>query len=439
MLDVLTNALAFLFALAVIIFVHEAGHLLMAKAFGVRVLTFSLGFGRRIWGFERGGTDYRVSLVPLGGYVRLGGEEPDEVSDDPAEFLNKPRWQRVLVYLAGPAMNVVLSVLLIAGAMMAGVQVAGVRDAPAVVGTVEAGSPAEAAGLESGDKIVSIDGAPVEKWSKVQFEITTSPEQRLEFVVERGGRTVEVTLEPVKVPKYEFGYAGVFPELLPSVSRVVADSPAAKAGFEAGDEIRAVDGQGVADQVAFVEYIQQHPAERVEVRVARGGKLVTLGVVPETVEDGTGRIGVELRTFARYGPVEALVESVRYNWQVAGETMAVLGKIFTGRLKARSALSGPIEIAAHSGAAARQGFTDLIFLMGLISVSIAILNLLPIPVLDGGQIAMLLVESVLRRDLPLMLKERIHQVGFVLILLLMVTVLYFDLTKNLPAGLLPGS
>lgn len=439
MFDVLTNALAFVFALAVIIFVHEAGHLLMAKAFGVRVLTFSLGFGKRIWGFERGGTEYRVSLVPLGGYVRLGGEEPDEVSDDPAEFLNKPRWQRVLVYLAGPAMNVVLSILLIAGAMMAGVQVAGIRDAPSVVGTVEAGSPAEAAGLETGDRIVSIDGKPVAKWSQVQFAVTTSPERSLALVLERGGRTVETSLQPVKVPKYEFGYAGVFPELLPRISRVVADSPAAAAGLAAGDEIRAVDGQGVADQVAFVEYIQKHPGQPVDVRVARGESLLTLTVVPEVLEDGSGRIGVELRTFARYGPVAALVESARYNWQIAGETMAVLGKIFTGRLKARSALSGPIEIAAHSGAAARQGFTDLIFLMGLISVSIAILNLLPVPVLDGGQITLLLIESVLRRDLPLKLKERVHQVGFVLIMLLMVTVLYFDLTKNLPAGLLPGS
>src|SRR5258706_6964541 len=151
--DILTNLLAFAFALGVIIVVHEAGHLMVAKAFGFRVLTFSIGFGRRLWGFRRDDTEYRVSLVPLGGYVRLGGENPDEISDDPREFLNKPRWQRILVYLAGPAMNVLLAIVLIAGLFMAGIEVMSLPDTPPVIGGVEPGTSAAPAGAQPGGPI----------------------------------------------------------------------------------------------------------------------------------------------------------------------------------------------------------------------------------------------------------------------------------------------
>ena len=437
MWDLLSNTAAFVFALGVIIFVHEAGHLLMAKGFAARVLTFSLGFGKRLWGFRRGETEYRVSLIPLGGYVQLGGEDPAEVTDDPSEFLNKPRWQRVLVYLAGPAMNVVLAVALIAVVFMIGIEVSSTPEIPPVVGSIAAGSPAEEAGLVEGDEIVAIDGKTVARWDDVQFAFLTSPDRAVRLEVRRAETRLELVVTPLKVPRYEFGDAGVFPTILPRIAQVLRDSPAEEAGFQPGDEVIGVDGRRLSQWEKFVVHIEEHPEIPVVVEVLRRGDPLRLTVVPRS-EEGKGKIGVRPGYFLRLGPAEALAESLRFNYNIAQQTFLVLGKIVTGRLAARSALSGPIEIAALSGAAARTGLEHLLQLMGLISISIAILNLLPIPVLDGGQILILLIEGLRRRDLSLKVKERINQVGLVLIVSLMVVVLYFDVVKNIPAGILSG-
>ena len=435
--DLLSNAFAFVFALGVIIFVHESGHLIVAKFFDTRVLTFSLGFGKRLWGFERGETDYRVSLVPLGGYVRLGGEDPNEVSEDPRDFLNKPRWQRVLVYLAGPVMNIILSVGLIAVLFMVGIQVPMLQNVEPVVGFVEEQSAGEAAGVVVGDRIVGVDGEPTASWEDVQFALMTSPERSVSLSIERGERRFDIDVTPRMVEKYEFGDAGLYPLYLPRVTQIFDDSPAAAAGFWVGDELRTVDGRPIGDSAGFIEIIQESPGRLLEVGVLRDGREVTLEVTPDGPV-GEARIGIGLGVLQRYGPVKAVVESAKYNFDIARQTFAVLGKIATGHLGARS-ISGPIEIAAMSGAAVRSGFRNLLYLMGLISISIGILNLLPIPMLDGGQISVLLIESLRQRDLSLVVKERIQQVGFYMIVMLMVVVLYFDIVKNLPEGLLPGS
>jgi len=433
-----SNIAAFIFALGVIIFVHEAGHLVMAKIFRMRVLAFSLGFGKRIWGFERGGTEYRVSLIPLGGYVRLGGEDPGEVSDDPHDFMNTPRWQRILVYLAGPAMNVLLAIVLIALVLMVGIQVPSLREIPPVIGAIEPDSPATEAGLQVGDRIQSVDGAEVTKWDDVYFVFVTSPEKRLLLSVDRDGKQLELALTPERIPKYEMGRTGAFPTFLPRIAQVVPNSPAEAAGFEPGDEIVGADGRELSQWQEFVSHIEERPGQVVTVTVLRGGEQVELRVTPAD-ESGKGKIGVMHGYFQRFPPHLALIESIRFNWDMTRQTLTVLGRIVTGQMAAKSALSGPIEIAALSGAAARSGFKNLVQLMGLISISIAILNLLPIPVLDGGQITILLFESLRRRDLSLTVKERINQVGLVMIVLLMVVVLYFDIVKNVPADLLPGS
>lgn len=434
------NAAAFVFALGVIIFVHEAGHLLAAKFFRVHAHVFSLGFGKRLWGFKRGGTDYRVAIVPLGGYVQLSGEDPSEVGDDPSEFLNKPRWQRIVVYLAGPAMNVFLAIFLVAVVFMVGIEVAAPPDLPSVVGSVRSDSPADRAGLVAGDMITAIGQKPVTRWEEVRFAILTSPGKPVEVRFQRLGQALSTTVVPDTVPKYEFGDAGVFPETLPRVAGLFPGDPAEAAGLQVGDEIRAVDGRPLSGQREFVDYLSGRPGQPIEVEVLRGSEILALAVVPRDNE-GRGWIGVSLAStsFQRYGPLESVVQSCRFNWDVTRQTFSVLGKIFSGQLAAKSALSGPIQIAALSGAAARSGFRNLLHLMGLISISIAILNLMPVPVLDGGQIAILLVESLFRRDLSLTLKERVNQVGFVLIIMLMVMVIYFDLRKVIPEGILPGS
>lgn len=430
-MDLLTNTLAFVFALGVIIFVHEGGHYLMAKAFDVRVLTFSLGFGRKIFGFTRGETEYRVAWIPLGGYVRLGGETPEEASEDPRDFQNKPRWQRILVYLAGPLMNVVLAILLIALVLVLGFGLPFLHEIPPVVGGVEPGSPAATAGLVPGDEIRSVGGRPVDDWEAVVLAVLEAPNRPLAVVVERDGQRLEVTLIPRSVPKYEVGDAGMYPKVLPRVSAVSKGMPAEQAGFRPGDELRAIDGRALASDSEFVRYIEERAGQEIVVTVLRSGALVDLPVVPRD-EGGKGRIGVGLTLAQQLGPLDALVESTKYNWNIAKQTVGLVGKLVRREMKAKSALHGPIEIAALSGEAARRGLPDLLHLMGLVSVSIAILNLLPIPVLDGGQILVLLVESGIRRDLSLRFKEAINLVGLAFIVLLMVTVLFFDLQRNWP-------
>ena len=441
MINILTNVLAFAFALGVIIVVHEAGHLMVAKAFGVRVLTFSVGFGKKIWGFRRGETEYRVSAVPLGGYVRLGGENPDEITDDPREFLNKPRWQRILVYLAGPVMNIVLATALFAALFMIGFELTNLPEMPPLVGEVVEGSSAEQAGIRRGDLIQAANGVPVENWTDVLASLTSSPEKPVGLTLLREGKTFDTQVTPRQIRPYEGDLAGILPILRAKITAVDPGSPAEKAGLQVGDEIRAVDREPVTDNQDFIAYINQHPAKPIQVDILRKGHPLTLAVVPRD-DKGVGKIGIGIGStgfYQRYGPARAVKASLEYNLVIVRETFRVLGKIFSRQIAPGSALAGPIEIAAQSGAAARTGFKELLHLMGFISISIAIMNLLPIPILDGGQISILFVEGVIRRDLSLRVKEVISQVGFVMILLLMFVVLWFDLMKNLPKGLLPGS
>lgn len=437
---ILTTLLSFVFALGVIIVVHEAGHLIVAKAFNVKVLTFSVGFGRKLWSIQRGETEYRVAAVPLGGYVRLGGENVEEATgDDPREFLSKPRWQRILVYLAGPAMNVILAIAIFAGLFMVGIEVTNLTSVPPVIGEVDAGSSAAKAGLHRGDQIVSVKGKAVDDWMEVMMELVTSPGRPVPIGVKRGDKVFRVELTPVRNPRDDSGdLAGLNPLFRPQITQVLKDSPAQAAGFRAGDEVRTVAGRPVALDRDFIAAISRRANQPTEIQVMRDGRLLTLNVTPR-LEGKDGKIGVGIGLFQRYSPGHAIVQSVRYNIQIVRSTFWVIGKIFTREVSAKSALSGPIGIAQATGEAARMGFKQLLYMMGLLSISIAVMNLLPIPILDGGQISILMVEEVIRRDLPLRMKEVISQVGFVMILLLMFVVIWFDLMKTNFAGKLFGS
>lgn len=425
---------AFAFALGIIILVHESGHFFVARAFGMRVLAFAIGFGKKIWGFERGGTEFKLCAFPLGGYVKLASEEPGDTSDDPRDFLNRPRWQRIVVYLAGPLANAVLSILVIAGLFVVGVDVPALQSIPAEIGTVEAGSPGAEAGLAPGDRIVAIEGKSVDRWQDVAFAVMTSIGKPLRFEVARGGDELEMVVTPVKPADFDFGDVGIYPKVLPHIGAVVAGSPAERGGLVAGDELLAVDGRPLASSGAFVDYIEARAEQTVTITVGRQGARVDLAVVPVADAAGKGKIGVQLTISQRFPLGRALIESVRFNYDVAKQSLAVIGKIFTREVAAKSALAGPIEIAAQSGAAARTGFKSLLYLMGVISLSVGLLNLFPIPILDGGQITILLVESVIRRDLSVAVKERIAQVGLAMIVLLMVTVLWFDVSKRILGG-----
>lgn len=423
----------FLVALGLIVFVHELGHHVVAKLFGVRVKTFSLGFGKRLWGFQRGGTDYRVSAIPLGGYVRMGGEMPEEATGDPKEFLSKPRWQRILVYTAGPAMNVVFSVTVIAALFMYGIQIQALQNSPPVIGYVDEGSAGAKAGIEPGDRVLEVNGEEVSEWNDFSFAVMTSPERAMTLEVERGDERFEATLVPAKDPRYEFGDAGLWPKLRLLVFDVVG-APAKKAGFEPGDELRSVDGQPVAGSEDFINYIQTHGDTAVEVGVVRQGEHHLLTVTPRDDDgDGKATIGVTVSLYRKLGFGEAVVESVRYNVGIVRQSAVIIGKLLSRELPARSTLSGPIEIAVISARAARSGLKDWLFTVAFLSISIGIMNLLPIPVLDGGHITILLVESAMRRDMSMAIKERVTQVGFMMLMVLMAMVIFFDIAKRFPS------
>ncbi len=425
------NVLAFVFALGVIIAVHELGHLLVAKLFDVRVTAFSLGFGPRLWGFRRGETDYRLSAVPLGGYVKLGGEQPEEATGDPREFLSKPRWQRILVYVAGPAMNVLLAILLIAVVFMVGIESMDLS-VPPNVGFIAEESSAAASELQVGDRIVRVGEREIDDWDDLSFELVTTLDRPLELTVERGEETFRTTVTPQRLEDRDFSdMAGIGPDLLQTITTVQSGQPAEAAGLQPGDKVRRMDGRAVPGTQAFVDHVSARPGEEVVLEVLRDGRVLELAVVPADV-DGVGRIGVGIGIYQRYGFFQAFVQSARWNWNITEKTLSILGRIFTREASARANLAGPIQIAVITGEAAQLGFKWLLQLMGMISISIALLNLMPIPILDGGQILILLVESVMRRDLSFRIKELIAQVGFVLIILLMLTVIYFDLSKTLP-------
>jgi len=433
-MQILSNILAFLFAAGIIIFVHELGHYLVGKACGVRILTFSLGFGKRVWGFRRGDTDYRIALIPLGGFVSFAGQDPSEPTDDPQAFVNQPRWQRVLILLAGPAMNLLLAIALVSAVYMAGTEIPNQRDVPTEVGRVLPDSPGAEAGLEIGDRILSIDGEPAADWEQVSMAFVTSPEREVHLVVSRDGVERSLVVVPEMIPRYELGFVGVYPAAPPRVAGVLSGTPADAAGFRFGDALLAVDGRPVAVLDDFSRYVSTLAGKRIEVEIERDGKRLVLPVTPAETEEGKGAIGIYIREFhyARLPPVAAVGASWRWSVDTTYSIFEFVGKIFERRISAQSALGGPIQIAAFSGAAARSGFKELLLFMALISLNLYIINLAPIPILDGGQILILLVESALRRDLSLQIKERMTQVGLVLIVMLMAMALYFDLLKSLP-------
>jgi regulator of sigma E protease len=425
----LITLLAFAFALGVIIVVHEAGHLWVAKACSVRVLAFSVGFGKRLFGIERNGTDYRLSALPLGGYVKLAGEGvEDGPSDDPQDFQNRPRWQRILVYLAGPAMNVVFSFLLFAVLFTLGLTVQRRPETPPVVGAVTAGSPAALAGVAPGDRIRAIDGSAVGEWGEA-LSLLQKPSagvRSLELL--RGGRQLSASMKPRAQDGNTF--TGIIPNVVPQIVAVVEGGRAEAAGLQRGDGLRSLDGLTVVDAAWFTDYVSKRPEKPIVFEIERDGRALTLPVAPKK-EGAVGRVGLGIGFYERHSVGSAFAASAGYNGYIVRSTLSVLGRVVTGRLAPTAALSGPIGIAKEAGAAARRGFKDLLHTMGILSLSIAILNLLPIPLLDGGQILTLMIESAIRRDLPLKVKEVVGYIGFGAIIALMLFTLWIDLPRLL--------
>jgi regulator of sigma E protease len=428
-----------LFVLGIIIVIHELGHFLVAKSFKIKVETFSVGFGPRLLGYRYGDTDYRISAFPLGGYVKMAGENVgDAVTGAPNEFLSKPKWQRFLVASAGPAMNILLAVGLLTGLFMYGTEVPEFSEGEAVVGGVEMGSPAEAAGLQLGDRIVSIAGKERPNWEEVEARIVTNAGQTVAVVVNRNGQTVETLMTPVKKGREEIGYAGLQPKIRVTniINNIQGGSPAQVSGLKIGDEIVAVNGINLKDSGRTVSEIIQGSQEKTfPITIARNGETKELTVTPN-LQDGRRMIGIGFvlpTIMVKESFSGALNRAVDKNLEYATLIFQVLGKLVTRETSMKS-VDGPIGIMRATSQFYDAGFGPLLMLMAMISLNLGLMNLLPIPILDGGVMLLLIVEGLMGHDLSIAFKERVVQVSFVFLLTMMVFVLYNDVVKMLPAG-----
>jgi len=434
----LDNVVAVAFVLGVLILIHEFGHYAAAKVFGVRVEVFSIGLGRRLFGIRKGDTDYRVSALPLGGYVKMSGENPMETrTGDPGEFMSHPRWQRFLIAVAGPAMNLLLAVGLLTGVFMVRYEHPVYLDQPAVIGWVLEGSAAEKAGLQPGDRIIRIESQLNPTWEDVLPQVFLSPNQPLNIAVQRGDRIFTRTLVPQPAGPEQFGNPGWLPQQPNVVTALEKDMPAARAGMRVGDEIVAVNGTAIRLMPAVVRYLQENKDKPVEVTVVRNGHELKLAMTPVLSQQEGGkryRIGVQSdpQRVDQLPFIAALRKSLQQNRKNSLLIVELVEKMVRHKISVKQ-IDGPIGIARASGEAARQrGWTPLLALMSAISLNLGIVNLFPIPILDGGVILLLLIEGVLRRDISLRVKERIYQAAFVFLVLFAAMVIYNDLAKTLP-------
>ncbi len=440
MMPIVENILWLLVLIGIMILVHELGHFWAARYFDVRVETFSFGFGPRLFGFRRGETDFRFSAILFGGYVKMAGEQPgDQSAGDPRAFLAKPRWQRLVIAFAGPAMNILLAVVLLTGLFMFKYPRPVEARLSGVIGYVVPDSPAAKAGLREGDRILRIGEKNDPNWEDISILEVSHANRPLPVTVERDGKRFYTTVTPILLERSGLGYAGWAEVAEIQIGRLSPGMPAEKAGLRPGDVIVSVNGHPILSVEKLHEVIRASGGKPVEIEYRRNGRTATITVQPVLAElDGPRRwmIGVAPEpkvTFTRLAFSQALAESVRHNVKNAGLIYQFLHGIVERRLSPKS-IEGPIGIARLSRHAAQQGPYSFIMLMAAVSLNLAILNLLPIPILDGGVMLMLLIEMILRRDLSLQLKEAIFKLGFVFLLGLMVFVLYNDIAKILPAG-----
>jgi regulator of sigma E protease len=450
MLGIIEDVLWLLVLIGVMINIHELGHFWAARYFDVKVDAFSFGFGPRLFGFRRGETDYRFSLLPIGGYVKMAGEMAGDgtvnaagvgPADDPRSLLAKPRWQRLIIAFAGPFMNFVLAIAVLTGLYMVKYQKVSDADMAAVIGHVMPDSPAAKAGIQDGDRIVGLDGKSNPTWEDVGLKEVTSAYRPMYLTIDRNGRRFDTTVTPTLSERLGVGFAGWDEHGEIQLGSVEPGYPADKAGLKKGDLLIAVNGRPIHSQIKFQEITKSSGGKPIEIEFERNGQRHQVSVQPVYAKlDGPARwmIGVmpqqKLNLITtRLSLPEALNESVRQNAKGATLMVQFFKGVVERRMSAKN-LTGPIGIAQLSGDAAREGPSSFFMLMSMVSLQLGIINLLPIPIMDGGVILMLLVEMVMQRDLSLNVKEAVFKLGFICIVLILAFAIYNDISKMLPAG-----
>jgi len=417
----------FLIVIGILVFVHEFGHFIMAKRAGVRVEKFSLGMGPKLFGIKKGDTEYVLSALPLGGYVKMAGENPDEKpTGAPDEFQSKTVWQRAKIAATGPLTNIVLAFIIMPLVFMVGTY----SEGPAKVGYVEKGSPAERAGFMAGDLIGEINGRSISDWTKALTLIAVNPDTDVTVIIERQGEKKTLTLRPDMATELKIGTSGLVPDIPAEIGKLKPGFPAEQAGVMVNDKIIAVDGKTIYHWNQFSTLVRDSRGSKLTLTLERNGERMEKIVTPK--EDG-GRqvIGVEpvMRlVFKKHGFFESLRLGFDKTIESVDLTFITLKKLLTLDLSIKT-LGGPVMIAQMSGQAAAAGLSAFLSLLAMISISLGILNLLPIPVLDGGMILFLVIEAIRKKPLSQKVMEVSQSIGAGLLITLIAVVSYNDVMR----------
>lgn len=434
MISFLYGTLGFLFIIGVSVFVHELGHFIAAKLFKVNIPVFSIGFGHRLFGFKIKETDYRISLIPLGGYVKMEGENPEEkVADKRGSFAEKPIWQRFVIAIAGVTMNVILAILVLTFLYNHGHEYPTFQNEQPVIGYVLKDSAAEKAGLEKSAQIISVNNKPAKTWTGTLNEIILSGNTaELEI---RQNKNVFKTSISFSLENLErlgaWNILGIYPSELIHISGVLKDSPAQFAGLKEGDLILTINNNPILSQVETVMMIMDSNGKEMIITILRDNEEKNISVTPRLQSD-RWNIGIEFAanvTSESLPLPEAFRASVTKNVEFTQIMFTSFQRIAEGKIKAKNVMGGPIQIAKISGRVAQTGFINLLFLLAMININLAIINLLPIPVLDGGVIMFLAVEKIMGRKLSKITAQRIQTIGAMIVILLIIFTLFIDIEK----------
>lgn len=446
------TALAFIFVLGVLITAHEFGHYWVARRCGVKVLRFSVGFGKAIYKkrFTPGGTEWVLAIFPLGGYVKMLDEREGEVAPEELHlsFNRQALYKRALIVAAGPLANFALAILLFWGVFMGGMQ-----ELRPLISTPAAGSPAALAGFEHGERITLLNGQPLTTWQEFRWEIVKQAAPGGELRIETVNLRDEINLRALQIsaanaalsegtdPVGALGFALYRPRIPAVIEKVMPDSPAALAGFRAGDRVTAVDGKLIPEWQVLVEVIRAAADRELRVQVDRAGQSVELRVTPKVEEDRGRKVvrvglqasydqapAVETMIEVRYGVVDAFGRALVETWEKSIFTLQAFARMLTGDMSWKN-ISGPVTIADYAGQSARLGLSYYLQFMALVSISLGVLNLLPVPLLDGGHLMYYAVEAITRRPLSERLQEIGQQIGLALLIGLMAFAFYNDIQR----------
>jgi regulator of sigma E protease len=433
----LQNIWWFLVLIGVMILLHELGHYVVARLFDVKVETFSFGFGPRLFGFKHGDTDFRFSALPiLGGYVKMAGDQPGEEITDPRSLMAKPRWQRLLITLAGPAVNVLLAVVLLTGLFMQHYEKVPTPQDP-VIGYLVPDGAAAKAGIREGDQVVQVDNMTDPNWEDIKIKEIASGQRAMQVWVMRNGERLHFGVTPVQDQKEGIGVAGWGQQTEVEVGSIAPGMEAQRVGLQRGDILVSANGEPLRSVSKLYEIEKVTDGKPIDLVYSHNGQTHSVTVTPVKKDmDGQQRWLIGLTVESRIEITKLpFMAAVRESWHWNMQSTKLIFQSLEGMLERRvspKSLVGPVGIAAMSGEAAREGAATYFSLMAAVSLNLAIFNLLPIPILDGGVIMMLLVEMLMRRELDLKVKEAVVKVGFVFLMMVVVFVIYNDISKMLP-------